>query len=185
MQNQKRTEWEAYQTVRVAKMDAEGLPLTGPPAAASSSLLLHDILRGMNSRKAERQYEAMRAAGRLASTSPEQLLHLAQMEALNYQRYVAAGTLISLSAVSLTGVLGFLLAQGIGDWKIAADTAMWLLGGMCIVMACWLNVYLPRRARANMIGIYRNLDDPRFIGLALSLFVPDGVTKSRIAPFRS
>ena len=152
------------------------------PDTALSPVSLEAILRGMNSRKAKEQHEAVRAVGLLITSAPDQLLLLAKMEADNYQRHAASGATISLAMVALVGMAGVLINNS-NTWPgLTPDVLMYIFGGTCITLACWLSLYLPRRARRNMIDVYHYLDDPRFIGLALNLLVPDGITESRQSP---
>ncbi len=178
-QHQQRPEREAYQANRCNKMDANGLPQGAQAASAFTPVSLDTILRNMNSRKAKEQHEAVRAVGLLITSAPDQLLLLAKMEAQNYQRHAASGAIISLAIVALVGMACVLLSKS-NIWAI--DNALYIFAGTCIALACWLSLYLPRRARRNMIDVYHYLDDPRFIGLALNMLVPDGITESRQSP---
>lgn len=133
---------------------------------AVAPMSLDAILQGMNSGKLAVWGQAMRAARRLAITSPEQLLELTRKEAAFYRARTIQGSLITIGLISIIMASVFLS----GRFEL-----LWLLGGTAMVAVAWLSYYLPRRARQNMIDVLETMNDPRFLGAVLMMLIPDGV----------
>lgn len=129
---------------------------------------LDAILRGINSSGSSAWGEAMRAARLLAANSPERLLQLTRMEAANYRRHTLVGASMSIGSVALFSLLA------LND----PSMVMWyVVGAVSLMMALWLMFYIPSRARRSLIDVLEELHDPRFLGAALTMLVPDGITE--------
>ena len=127
------------------------------------------ILRGLNSNGKE-WGEAMRAARMLASTSPERLLQLTRMEAANYRRHTLIGANVSIGSVLFAAFLAL---------RDPSMVLWYVVGTVSLMMAVWLGFYIPSRARRSLIEVLEELHDPRFLGAALTMLVPDGITEVR------
>ncbi len=144
-----------------------------PRADQTPPMPLESILRGMNSSGLNKSGssewgEAMRAARLLAVNSPERLLQLTRKEAANYRRHTLVGAGVSISSVALVSLIA------LND----PSMVMWyVVGAVSLMMALWLMFYIPSRARRSLIDVLEELHDPRFLGAALTMLVPDGITE--------
>jgi hypothetical protein len=139
-----------------------------------------EILRGLNSRNADLHSEAFRAGRRLVVV-PEQLLALAEREAKIYRQRAYRGTLISLGTLSGVAIIGILLIGLFSSIANISNLIFLTIGITSLGLAVWLQTYLPQRARRSLIELVSTLDDPRFIGPALTMLVPDGITESQMS----
>lgn len=136
-------------------------------AITDAPVSLDAILQGMNSANSELWIQAMRAARRLATTAPEQLLELTRKEAAFYRARTIQGSVISIALVGF--IASFVIVSGHPEFY-------YLLAGSAMAAAAWLSGYLPRRARQSMIDVLETMNDPQFLGAVLSMLIPDGVT---------
>ncbi len=144
-----------------------------PRADQTPPMPLDAILRGMNksglhSSGNSEWDQAMRAARLLAANSPERLLQLTRLEAANYRRHTLVGASVSMGSVVFFSLIA------LND----PSMMMWyVVGAVSTMMATWLEFYIPIRARRSLIDVLEELHDPRFLGAALTMLVPDGITE--------
>ena len=160
-------------------------PLTPPLAVESTQKaspfvpMTHDeILRGLNSHNAELYSESLRAGRRLVVV-PEKLLELADREAQIYRQRAYRGTLISLGVLGGVTLSGMALMALFNPVANIGNMVFLAIGITSLILAAWLHTYLPQRARRSLVDLVSTLDDPRFIGPALTMLVPDGITESQ------
>jgi hypothetical protein len=125
---------------------------------------LNRLLRDLNSHRWPG--EAMRVARLLP---PGQLMTLVRLEAAQYEHCQQQGGRIVLGVLLVT-LLAICLLSGMGY-----TTAFFAIGPVCLALACFLSLYLPKRARNNVRELIADMQDPAFLGAALNLIALDGV----------
>lgn len=143
-------------------------PTPKPKCSVRSGDPLESLLSDMDAQKSWQRQRAMSEARLLP---PEQLLRLAEMEQASFWKRLKKGSGIAFGALGMLSLVALRQPD-----LLQSSEILGLIGFTSMSMAIWLTWYVPMRAHKSMEMVITGLEDPRFVGAALTMLMPDSMT---------